>query len=103
MHAKLKSHLRDESNKTQGSRKREEKRNKRTIINALDIFLPPYQEFHEEIEVFQLILLIPLQLNQMVIQDKFELIMNVLLDYMFELFVLDDLILIQHQALSIVH
>jgi hypothetical protein len=39
----------------------------------------------------------------MVIQYKYELILNVLLDDMFEQLVLDDLILIQHQELSIVH
>jgi hypothetical protein len=71
-------------------------------IIKCSIYLLLYQVYHVEFQVFELILLILLQLNQRVVQHKYELIMNVQLDDMFELLVLDDLILIQHQVLSIV-
>ena len=71
-------------------------------IEKYSIYLLLYLVYREEYQVFQLILLILLRSNQMVIQHKYELIMNVPLDDMFELLVLDDLILIQHQVLSIV-
>ncbi len=96
-HIKLKSHLKDtRTTKLKGAEKKRENR-------KYSIYLLLYQEYHEEFRVFQLILSILLQLNLMVIQYKYELILNVLLDDMFEQLVLDDLILIQHQELSIVH
>ncbi len=61
-----------------------------------------YSPFYQEFQVFQLILWILLPLNQMVIQYKYKLVMNVLLDYMFERFVLDYLKLIPNQVLFVV-